>query len=139
MVKLSKQLIFFITLAKLQAKMSHSFDAHLGGIGMNEFIILYHLSEAKNQKLRRIDLAEKLGITASGVTRMLAPMEKVGFIKSETPKEDARVRYVTIAPGGSRMLIEAMEDAQDIAQTAMKSLSSSETTQLLSSVLKLAV
>ena len=62
--------------------------------------------------MRRIDLAEKIGLTASGVTRILLPMEKVGFIRKEVNKEDARSSLVILASGGKRKLIEGIERAE---------------------------
>lgn len=102
---------FFIDLAKVQAIMNRRFDCGLGGLGFNEFIILYHLSQAEKEKMRRIDLAEKIGLTASGVTRILLPMEKVGFIKKAADKNDARSSLVMLAPGGKRKLEEGLERA----------------------------
>ncbi|MEI7621517.1 MAG: MarR family winged helix-turn-helix transcriptional regulator, partial [Candidatus Moraniibacteriota bacterium] len=85
------------------------FDAGLGGLGLSEFIILQHLSLASGEKMRRIDLACKIGLTASGITRLLLPMEKIGLVKSGESENDARARFVMIAAGGKRKLEEATE------------------------------
>ncbi|MDD2486902.1 MAG: MarR family transcriptional regulator [Candidatus Gracilibacteria bacterium] len=106
---------FFLNLAKVQAVMFRRFDSSLGGLGFNEFIILYHLSQIKDNKLRRIDLADKIGLTASGVTRMLLPMEKIGLVSRETNENDARVSYVILAPGGRLKLEETLERAQHLS------------------------
>ena len=81
-MKISAGVKLFLNLAKTQALLNRRFDSGLGGIGFSEFVILLNLSKAENETMRRIDLAEKIGLTASGVTRMLAPMEKIGLIKS---------------------------------------------------------
>lgn len=103
---------FFFNLSKTYAIANRRFDNSLGGLGFNELIILYHLDQAENKSLRRIDLAEKIGFTASGVTRILLPMEKVGYVKKEINKEDARVSLVLLAAGGRRRLEEASERMQ---------------------------
>lgn len=103
---------FFLSLAKIQAIMNRRFDSALGGLGLNEFIILYYLDQAPDKKMRRIDLAEKIGLTASGVTRILLPMEKVGLIKKEANEHDARVSLVMLAPGGKRKFEEGLERAE---------------------------
>jgi DNA-binding MarR family transcriptional regulator len=95
--------------AKTQAVLSRRFDSGLGGIGLSEFTILYTLSIAAGEKMRRIDLANAVGLTASGVTRQLLPMEKIGLVKSGEPDADARARYVMIARGGKVKLQEAIE------------------------------
>jgi DNA-binding MarR family transcriptional regulator len=99
-------------MAKFQTELNRRLDSRLGGIGFNELIILYHLSQADDHKMRRVDLAEKIGLTASGVTRLLLPMEKIGLIKREANEQDARVSYVVLAPGGKTKLTEGLERAE---------------------------
>ena len=106
---------FFFSLAKIQAIMARRFDSNLGGIGFSEFMILFYLNQAPDEKMRRIDLAEKIGLTASGVTRMLVPMEKIGLVQREKTEDDARVRYVTLAPGGKIKFEEGLERAELLA------------------------
>ena len=113
---------FFLKLARIQAVMARRFDSRLGGgLGLNDFIILHHLSQAEDEKLRRVDLAEKIGLTASGVTRLLAPMEKIGLILREPDARDARVSYVLLAPGGKRLLTERIERAEFLADEVIPS------------------
>lgn len=104
-----------IDMTRIGSLLSRKFDGSLNGLGWNDFIILYHLSLAPEMKLRRIDLAEKVGLTASGVTRMLLPMEKIGLISKESNPQDARVSFVVLAPGGKRKLEEGMERALLVA------------------------
>ncbi|MFA6183604.1 MAG: MarR family winged helix-turn-helix transcriptional regulator [Parcubacteria group bacterium] len=122
---------FFIDLAKVQAISSRRFDNSLGGLGFNEFIILYHLSQAENEKMRRIDLADKIGLTASGVTRILLPMEKVGLIKKEVNKDDARSSLVIIASGGKRRLLEGLERSELLVEEIISSKNKSKIKQSL--------
>lgn len=112
MSKASISLGFCLNVAKLQAELTRRLDSCLGGIGFNELIILYHLSQSPDQKLRRIDLAQKVGLTASGITRLLLPMEKIGLIGREANEHDARVSYATLAPGGATKLAEGLERAE---------------------------
>ena len=116
MKSISSSLKFVFNLAKVQALLSRRFDGSLGGLGFNEFIILYYLATAPDEKLRRIDLAGKIGLTASGVTRILGPMEKVGYVKRESNPNDARVSYAILAPGGKRRLEEELERAEYLTQ-----------------------
>jgi len=116
MTEISPSLKFFLNLAKVQTVLARRFDLGLGGLGFSDFVILFHLSQVRDERLRRVDLAEKVGLTASGVTRLLAPMEKVGLIKRETTEHDARVSYVRLAPGGKGKLAEALEDAELLAE-----------------------
>jgi DNA-binding MarR family transcriptional regulator len=111
-IPISPAVQFFLSLAKIQAIMNRRFDSALGGLGLNELIILFYLSQAPDAKMRRIDLAEKVGLTASGVTRILLPMEKVGLIQKEVNEHDARVSLVMLALGGKNKLAEGLERAE---------------------------
>lgn len=108
---------FVLNLSKIQTVINRKFDGSLSlhGLSFNDFVILYHLNTAPGNKLRRIDLAEKMGVTASGVTRMLAPMEKIGLVSRETNERDARISYVVLAKGGKRLYEESLVTAQYFA------------------------
>lgn len=136
MKKISDSLSVFLNLTKIQAIMARRFDGHLGGLGLNEFIILYHLNQAENEKMRRVDLAEKIGLTASGVTRLLLPMEKVGYVTKEVNEHDARVSYVLLAPGGKRKLIDAIERAELFCEEIMPSIQAKKYEEMINSLLK---
>lgn len=122
MNKINPLIKFFINLGKTQTILTHRFDRGLGGLGFNEFLILFYLSQADNEEMRRIDLAEQIGMTASGVTRLLLPMEKIHLIKSGPIESDARVRIVSISTAGKEKLSEALERlgflAEDIIPVA---------------------
>lgn len=107
---------FFLDLAQAQAILTRRFDSGLGGLGLSEFMILLALSEGEGESMRRIDLADKIGLTASGVTRLLAPMEKIGLIKREANTQDARVSSVMLARGGKQKLEEALERIEVLAE-----------------------
>lgn len=114
MESISNTLKFFLNLTMTQAVVVRKFDARLSlhSIGLNDFMILLHLGRAPQQKLRRIDLAEKVGLSASAITRKLAPLEKIGMVKRESDARDARVSYVKLAKGGKRTLEDALGSAE---------------------------
>ena len=100
---------FFLNLGRTQSILSQRFDRGLNGLGFNEFLILFYLDQADEQKMRRVDLAKKIGMTPSGVTRILVPMEKVHVITNGPIETDARVRFVQITPAGKEKLDDAIE------------------------------
>lgn len=106
---MNQNIEFFMNIAKFYAILSKSLEGKLGWIGFNDFIVLYHLSQAPENKLKRIELAEKVWLTASWVTRLLLPMEKIWLVTKESNPLDARVSFVILAPGGKNILDEAME------------------------------
>lgn len=111
---MSKQLESIFQISRTFSIMSRRFDAGLGGISLNECIILSSLLQAPENKMRRIDLAEKIGFTPSGITRLLLPMEKIGLVFREKNEHDARVSYVILAPGWKQKVLEAIERAEYI-------------------------
>ncbi|MDG4651863.1 MarR family winged helix-turn-helix transcriptional regulator [Chryseobacterium arthrosphaerae] len=114
---ISSELLFLININKLQSVISRKFDAlSTHGLGFNDFVILYILSTSSENKMRRIDLAEKTGLTASGITRLLNPLEKIGMVTRETNERDARVSYVVITPNGKKIFEEAMVSAENITK-----------------------
>lgn len=128
---------FFLELARAQAVITRRFDSGLGGLGLTEFMILQALSLAEEGRMRRIDLAEKVGLTPSGITRLLAPMEKVGLVKREAYAEDARVSHVMLAPGGKRKLAEGMEEAEVLSEDLLTIAGVTNVKELLETVRKL--
>lgn len=106
-MKLSSEL--FLSLHNLNAKLMKSMDARLSmhGISFTEYHILLTLSETSNQTMSRIDLARCVELSASGVTRLLAPMEKLGMVKKEKHPRDARKSLVKLSDSGRRVLADS--------------------------------
>lgn len=129
MSSISDSLKFFLNLNVVQAMAVKRFDTKLSshGISLNDFLILYHVSQAPDEKLRRTDLAEKIGLTASGVTRMLSPLEKIGLVRREANSRDARVSYVTLAPAGRRILNDAIATAELASDQILNSVKTKRT------------
>lgn len=123
---LKQNIDFFMNIAKFYAILSKSLDWKLWGIGFNDFIVLYHLNQAPENKLKRIELAEKVWLTASGVTRLLLPMEKIWLIIKESNPNDARVSLVILAPGWKTKLDEALERIEIFANDIIPSISNTQ-------------
>jgi DNA-binding MarR family transcriptional regulator len=74
------------------------------GLSANDFETLLHLSHADRGEMRRIDLAERLRLTPSGVTRLLDGLERAGLTDRGGCPTDARVTYAVITQAGRDML-----------------------------------
>ena len=57
--------------------------------------------------MRRVDLAERVVLTASGITRLLEGLEDSGYVCKETCASDARVSYAKLTDAGAAKLREA--------------------------------
>jgi len=124
MLSLSPSLKMIMNQSMVQSVLAKKLDAQLSmhGISFTDFMILYHLYHSENKKMRRIDLAEKTGLSASGITRLIAPMEKIGLVKREANQRDARVSFVKLAPGGARILEESAAGADNLARQLLAGL-----------------
>jgi DNA-binding MarR family transcriptional regulator len=106
--------------AKFQKALTASLSAH--GLSVTEYLVLRRLDEAPEKKLRRIDLAQAVGLTPSGVTRLLNPMEKIGLVSKEAGARDARVSLVGIAPAGETIYRESSVTFADTCRELLESI-----------------
>ena len=74
------------------------------GLTINDYEALLHLSHAEEGALRRVDLAERLMLTPSGVTRLLDGLERDGWVTKGACKTDARVTYAVLTDEGRERL-----------------------------------
>lgn len=77
------------------------------GLTVNDYEALLLLSRAEGNQMRRVDLADRLQLTASGVTRLLDGLEVKGLVEKATCPGDGRVTYAVLTRAGSRKLEEA--------------------------------
>ena len=82
-------------------------NAH--GLTLSDYEVLLRLSSAEDQMMRRVDLAESVILTASGITRLLDGLERAGFVEKASCASDARVSYAKLTAAGRRKLGEAAE------------------------------
>ena len=103
-------------------------DAQLSvhGISFTEYQILHQLSQAAQQMLPRIELARSIGLSASGVTRLIAPMEKLGLVEKESNPRDARMSLVKLSNVGQKILGETSVTFEDRAISAFESLTDAQ-------------
>ncbi|MCG2584431.1 MarR family winged helix-turn-helix transcriptional regulator [Massilia sp. TS11] len=114
-----------LQLARTEAILVRRFDATLGsvhGISFGDYHLLQHLGRAPGLRLRRIDLAERLALTASGVTRSLLSLEKIGLVERQSDPRDARVGYAALTAAGQTLLRDAESTASQLANDLLKSL-----------------
>ena len=114
---------------KLQKSVEGQLNIH--GISFTEFMIMHQLIQAPNHTLRRIELADKISITASGVTRVLAPMEKIKLVEKQANPRDARVSLVKLTEVGERVYTESLVSFEHSAEGLMSNVSSGQLDELL--------
>jgi len=79
------------------------------GLSVNEFFLLMHLDNAPAHRLSRVELARRMHLSASTVTRMVAPMEKQGVVDRQVDGRDARTAFVVLTRAGRKKLSQARQ------------------------------
>jgi len=113
---------FCLRLARAWATLARRLDSALGGhhgISFADYQLLLHLQRAPGGRLRRVDLADRLGLTASGVTRSLLPLEKIGLVTRQSDPRDARVGYALITPTGDELVTNATTVVDNISRAML--------------------
>jgi DNA-binding MarR family transcriptional regulator len=124
---------FIILNALLASRLSRKVEGQLSahGISFTEYLIMYHLDRSPMKTMRRIELAEHVGISASGVTRLIAPMEKIKIVEKEANPRDARQSLVKLSTTGQRLFKEASVSFEHCSNSLMEHLSENQQEKLI--------
>jgi DNA-binding MarR family transcriptional regulator len=77
------------------------------GLTVNDYEALYVLSRAEGGRMKRVDLARRLLLTPSGITRLLEGLESAGLVERVACPEDLRVSYAQLTEAGLERLVAA--------------------------------
>lgn len=91
-------------------------NAH--GLTLSDFDVLVQLWHAEANRLRRVDLARSVILTASGITRLLDGLERAGWVEKQRCDSDARVTYAALTNAG----LEKIESARSSHQADIHEL-----------------
>ena len=112
-----------LALANAWSRLERRLDSSLGairGISLAEYRLLRALGDAPGAQASRVDLAETVGLTPSGVTRALRPMEKLGIVATLKSKRDARLAIAALTPAGRELLSDASGVVDDTMKTVLQ-------------------
>jgi DNA-binding MarR family transcriptional regulator len=105
-----QQLESWVAYLRSHAAITRELSAQLQrehGLTLNDYEVLLHLSHAEDNRLRRVDLAEQVVLTASGITRLLEGLESSGYVRKDLCPGDARVTYAKLTEAGAAKLRDA--------------------------------
>ena len=89
--------------AALMAKLDDELvDAH--GISLPDYEVLAFLSEAPNRSLRMTELAQRLRLSPSGLTRRLDGLVRAGYVRRESCPSDRRGTLAVLTDEGFAVL-----------------------------------
>ena len=90
----------FIT---LHARIIELIDADLQtarGLPLQHYDVLIELFEAEGKRLRMYELAQRVVLSRSSITRLVDQMAKQGMLERQTCSEDRRGAYAVLTEGG---------------------------------------
>src|SRR3954449_10336162 len=86
-VPTQNRLASWVSFLRAHAAITRQLNADLlnaHGLTLNDYEVLLHLSRAEHGMMRRVDLADSILLTASGITRLLDGLERAGYVSKET-------------------------------------------------------
>jgi DNA-binding MarR family transcriptional regulator len=110
-----------LAVAAASTALERHLDRHLAGIrgiSLGEYRIVRALGDAPQSRASRVELARMVGLTASGATRALQPLEKLGYVQTIRNERDARLALATLTGAGE----ELVRDASDVVDDAMAAI-----------------
>jgi DNA-binding MarR family transcriptional regulator len=111
---LTENVAIALGVARIDAWLRKRVESVLPGIGFTDFVILNELASVVGGRLRAVDLANRLSLTPSGVTRAILPLEKIGLVERSSHERDARASYINITEAGRERLDQAVDDVERV-------------------------
>lgn len=102
--------VAFAALVRAHAAATRRLSAQLSadhGLTLSDYEVLLRLARAPDRRMRRVDLAEQVLLTASGITRLLDGLEQTGYVERAACASDRRVVYAVLTDAGIDKLREA--------------------------------
>jgi DNA-binding MarR family transcriptional regulator len=89
------------------------------GIGLSEYRSLEHLHHSETSELRMQDLADKVGLGQSSVTRLVGRLETAGFAFKDLCPSDKRGVYAVITDEGRQRYQAARATYAEVLSSAL--------------------
>jgi DNA-binding MarR family transcriptional regulator len=105
------------------------------GLTINDYGCLLLLHRAGEEGMRRIDLANQLQLSPSGITRLLDRLEDQGLVGKGECKSDARVSYAILTDSGHEKLRAAAPGHVDDIDRRLSAVLSEDEMKTLSELL----
>ncbi len=88
----------------------------LHGVSLREVMLMLYVRNSPGSKLSRIELAKRLFVSPSTVTRATNPLEKIGLIDRQSDSRDARLSYVVLTTSGGKLLRHAEKTLEQLSK-----------------------
>ena len=97
----------FVSFIRAHSSVVRALDRELvadHGLTINDYEVLLRLARAPDRMMRRVDLAQQVLLTPSGITRLLDGLQRCGYVEKEACATDARVVYAKLTDAGREKL-----------------------------------
>lgn len=123
---------------KAARRVSQIYDKHLEpfGLTISQFGLLMHLRRAEGVSIGQ--LAERMAMDPTSLTRTLKPLERQGYVASQTDPQDRRARLLSLTEAG-RQALRAARPGWETAQRLVEASLGTDDTLILHAALDRAV
>jgi DNA-binding MarR family transcriptional regulator len=97
-------------LQRAQVRITRALEADLlveHDLALASYDVLLQLSESPGRRLRMNDLADRVLLSRSGLTRLIDRLQRDGLVEREACTSDARGLFAVLTEGGTARLAEA--------------------------------
>jgi DNA-binding MarR family transcriptional regulator len=105
-----RELAAWAGLLRAHASLKRELDADLEaahGLPLTSFEVLMYVADAENQRMRMSDLADRVLLSRSGLTRLVDRLVAQGLIERASCSSDARGSHAVLTPAGAERLCAA--------------------------------
>lgn len=96
------------------------------GLGLSEYRALSYLDQAEKSELRMQELADKLALNQSSVTRLVNRLNTAGFTRRDLCPDDKRGAYTVLTEGGRTRYREAHSTYDDTLAAALDEIAAAD-------------
>jgi DNA-binding MarR family transcriptional regulator len=107
--------MFIEAFAAVLTKVEGELDRRVG-IPVTWFEVLLRLARSPGHQLRMAELARQVGLSTSGLTRLVDRVESAGYVRRESCATDRRGALAVLTPEGEVLLRRALPSHLDCIQ-----------------------
>jgi DNA-binding MarR family transcriptional regulator len=89
------------------------------GVPVSWFEVLLRLARTPDQRLRMAELAGQVGLSTSGLTRLVDRIEDAGYVRREACPSDRRGAFAVLTDDGDNLLRKAVPPHLESLETHM--------------------
>jgi DNA-binding MarR family transcriptional regulator len=97
---------FLVAHAQIRRQLERELQAEQS-LGLGEYEVLLHLARAEDRQLRMSELADRLVLSRSGVTRLVDRLEAESLVERHSCATDRRGSWATLTDAGHARLRQA--------------------------------